>query len=95
MREVECLSEVTQYGVVAQVEDLILPMVEQMIETHRATWFESRLHHKGNRGGVEQQTGRAVTQGYTLSISLMVCEAICGIPDKVVPVSNNGRWPSG
>ena len=57
------------------MEDLILPMVEQVIETDRATWFESRLHHKGNRGGVEQQTGRAVTQGYTLSISLMVCEA--------------------
>lgn len=37
----------TEYGVVAQVEDLILPMVEQVIETDRATWFESRLHHKG------------------------------------------------
>ena len=37
------------YGVVAQVEDLILPMVEQVIETDRATWFESRLHHKGKQ----------------------------------------------
>jgi hypothetical protein len=40
------------YGVVAQVEDLILPMVEQVTETDRATWFESRLHHKRNQVGV-------------------------------------------
>lgn len=38
----------SKYGVVAQVEDLVLPMVEQVIETDCATWFESRLHHKKN-----------------------------------------------
>ena len=40
------------YGVVAQVEDLILPMVEQVPEKDRATWFESRLHHKRDQVGV-------------------------------------------